>query len=124
MKKAFLSITPAGLWITASEFLRNELLFKSYWVDHFRTLGLTFETRPLNGFLWMVWSFLLAYLLFRLLAHLRLGHAVILAWLAAFVMMWITVYNLGVLPLKLLFAAVPLSLLEAAVAAWIVRKAR
>ena len=124
MKKAVLWVTLAGLWITASEFVRNQFLFKRLWIDHFRSLGLAFETKPLNGILWMVWSFLLAYLLFRLLAHLRLGHAVILAWLAAFVMMWITVYNLGVLPLKLLFAAVPLSLLEAAVAAWIVRKAR
>jgi len=36
--------------------------------------------------------------------------------------MWITLYNLQVLPLGLLFAAIPLSLLEVAVAVGIMRR--
>ena len=37
-------------------------------------------------------------------------------------MMWFVLYNLQVLPTGLLVFAVPLSLLEVLVAAWIVRK--
>jgi hypothetical protein len=36
-------------------------------------------------------------------------------------MMWVTLYNLQVLPLALLWFAVPLSLLEVTIAAWIQR---
>ena len=26
----------AGIWINTSEFVRNELLLKSYWVEHYQ----------------------------------------------------------------------------------------
>jgi hypothetical protein len=122
MKKTLLPIAVAGIWITASEFVRNEFLLKSYWVGHFEALGLRFETLPLNGMLWMVWSFILAYLIFRLLQKFHFWEAICLAWLPAFAMMWITIYNLQVLPLMLLVFAVPLSLIEVAVAALIIKK--
>jgi hypothetical protein len=122
MKRKFASITAAGIWITVSEFVRNEFLFKSYWVDHFRSLGLEFETKPVNGILWLVWSFALAYVLFRLMEKFSFTQAIFLAWLSAFFMMWITVYNLQTLPLGLLIFAVPLSLLEIFVAAYIHQK--
>ena len=122
MKKAILPIALAGIWITASEFVRNEFLFKRYWVDHFDSLGMRFATLPLNGILWIIWSFLLAYVTFRLLQKFSFRDALCLAWLAAFVMMWITIYNLQVLPLRLLLAAVPLSLAEVAIAGVILKK--
>jgi hypothetical protein len=122
MKKTALPIIAAGLWITASEFIRNQFLFKGLWVEHYRSLGLGFETRPLNGILWMVWSFLLACGIFALLPKFSFAKAVVLAWIPAFVLMWITLFNLQVLPLKLLLPAVPLSLLEAAVAGFILKK--
>jgi len=112
MNKPFLSVTIAGFWITFSEFLRNEILFKSYWIDHYRLLGLKFETTPVNGILWMVWSFLLAYLIYKLLQKYSLRETIILSWIPAFLMMWITIYNLQVLPVSLLLIAVPLSVLE------------
>jgi hypothetical protein len=124
MKKAILPIALAGIWITASEFVRNEFLFKRYWVDHFDSLGLRFTTHPLNGVLWMIWSFLLAYAIFRLLQKFSFRETLCLAWLPAFVMMWITIFNLQVLPPKLLWPAVPLSLIEVAVAGAIIQKIR
>jgi hypothetical protein len=122
MKKAVLHISIAGIWITISEFVRNEFVFKNYWVDHFDALGLTFETQPINGILWLLWSLTLAYLIFMLLRKFSLKETVFLAWLPAFVMMWITIYNLQTLPLKLLFFAIPLSLLEVFVASLIMIK--
>lgn len=122
LKKTILPVAIAGIWITLSEFIRNEFLFKSYWTGHFSSLGLKFETLPINGILWMIWSFALAYLVFKLLQKFSFGETILLAWLSSFVMMWITVYNLQVLPLNLLIFAVPLSLIEIVIAGFIIRK--
>lgn len=124
MKKTLLPIALAGIWITISEFARNEILFKTYWVSHYSSLGLKFETLPLNGFLWFAWSICLAYLVFRLLEKFSFEESVALAWLPSFLMMWITIYNLQVLPLPLLVYALPLSLIEVLVAAFIINKAK
>lgn len=124
MRTRLLSLALAGLWITLSEFLRNEILFKGQWVARYAALGLTFETRPLNGILWTVWSFALAFVLDQLMGRFSFKSAVALTWLAAFVLMWITLFNLQVLPPRLLLAAVPLSLLEVVVAGLVLAKAR
>lgn len=124
MKNPLLAVFAAGIWITLSEFIRNEFLFKSHWVEHYQTLGLIFATRPVNGILWMLWSFMLAYVIYHLLDKYAYFKAVLLSWLTAFVMMWVTVYNLQVLPLRLLIFAVPLSLFEVWLAAVIIRQFR
>ena len=123
-KRKIAAVACAGLWITLSEFLRNEFLFKSFWVDHFRSLGLNFVTSPLNGQLWLVWSLMLAYVIFRMLEKFSFKEVLFISWLAAFVMMWITAYNLQVMPLGLLAIDVPLSILEIAVAQLIIIKLR
>lgn len=122
MKKTILPISVAGIWITVSEFVRNEFLFKQYWINHFNTLGLKFETLPINRILWMVWSFALSYLIFKLLQKFSFKETIFVAWLSAFLMMWITIYNLQVLPLELLFFAVPLSFLEIVIAVLLIKK--
>ena len=43
LKKTILPILLATIWISVSEFLRNELLFKSYWIEHYKNLGLVFH---------------------------------------------------------------------------------
>ena len=62
-----LAVVVSGVWIILSEFVRNEFFFKSKWMDHYAKLGLSFETLPINGILWTLWSFGQAYLIFRLL---------------------------------------------------------
>ncbi len=122
MRKNRLAILAAGGWITASEFVRNELFFKHYWVDHFAGLGLKFATLPVNGFLWTLWSFGLAAVIAKLLTRFSCGQTIGYAWLGAFPLMWICLYNLRVLPHGLLLSAVPLSLLEVSIATFLVRK--
>jgi hypothetical protein len=122
MKRSLISIIAAGLWIACFEFLRNEIIFKHLWVNHFRVLGLEFKTLPLNGMLWVMWSFIMAYILHALLEQFSFLKAMILAWLACFVMMWIVVYNLQALPLLLLTAAIPMSVLELVIAQLIIVK--
>jgi len=122
VKKSILPIIVAGVWITISEFIRNELLFKSLWVNHYKLLGLTFKTLPINGIFWFIWSIILAYLIYILMQKFSIIESLIISWLTAFIMMWLTIYNLQVLPLKLLIAAIPLSMLEVIVAGLIIER--
>ena len=124
MKRKILAIALAGLWVVLSEFIRNELLLKSIWVEHFSGLGLKFQTTPLNGFIWFVWSLVLAYVIFKLLEKFSFRETLLLGWLATFVMMWLAAYNLQVFALELLWLDLPLSLLEIVVAEMIIIKLR
>lgn len=120
-RKGIIAIALAGLWITISEFVRNELLFKNYWTDHYYGMGLTFQTNPVNGIFWTIWSLLFASILFQLLKKFSFKQTLLLGWLFGFVMMWVTLYNLQVLPFRLLIFAVPLSLIEVMVAGIIIK---
>jgi len=71
-----------------------------------------------------VWSFFLAYLIYEFIKQFSFLKALLLAWISAFIMMWITVFNLQVLPLQILLYAIPLSLLEVIVAELIISKIR
>ena len=122
MKKIILPVLLVTIWISISEFVRNEFLVKSFWTEHYRSLGLTFPSEPLNGAVWGIWSLLTATAIFILSKKFTLVQTTLLAWLVAFVMMWVVIGNLGVLPYGILFYAIPLSLLEIFVAGWIMRK--
>ncbi len=122
MKKTALPIFLATIWIGLSEFLRNQLLFKSYWTEHYAKLGLVFPEKPVNGALWGVWSLLFAAAIYVIAKKFTLVQTALLAWFVGFVFMWVVIGNLGVLPYGLLVFAIPLSLLEAFVAALIVKK--
>jgi hypothetical protein len=60
-----------------------------------------------NTALWGLWSFMLAGVIVFLLQKLRFLETVVTVWFLAFVMMWIVVGNLNVLPLELLKFAIP-----------------
>ena len=49
MKKKILAGFLSGLWISLSEFVRNELLFKSYWIDKYAHLNLQFPSSNVNN---------------------------------------------------------------------------
>lgn len=59
LKKTFLPVLLSTNWISISEFLRNEVLFKSYWTEHYAGLGMPFPSEPINGAIWGLWSLLL-----------------------------------------------------------------
>lgn len=122
MKKTVLPILLTGAWIAFSEFLRNELLFKRFWTEHYAALGLTFRTTPQDGFLWTVWSFILAFAVWKLLKKFRFWETVWFLWLVSFVLMWIAAYALQVMPPKILAIDIPLAFVELAVAGWLILK--
>ncbi|HRK73240.1 MAG TPA: hypothetical protein PLL64_03115 [Rhodothermales bacterium] len=115
-------ILAATVWISLSEFIRNEILFKSYWVTHYALLGLTFPDNPINGAVWGLWSFLFAIALSALFQRFSFIQTIFWGWFMAFVLMWVVIGNMNVLPYGLLVFAVPLSILEVFGAVWLIQR--
>ena len=85
-------------------------------------MGLDFPSAPLNGAVWGLWSLLFAVAIFILAKKFTLFQTTLLAWFVGFVLMWVVIGNLGVLPFGLLLFGVPLSLLESFFATLIIKK--
>ncbi|MCB0540701.1 MAG: hypothetical protein R2730_17170 [Chitinophagales bacterium] len=122
IKKTVLPIILATIWISISEFVRNELLLKSYWTEHYQNMGLVFPSEPINGAVWGLWSFLFAIAIYLIAKKFSLLQTTFLSWFVAFVLMWVVTGNMGVLPYGILYFAVPLSVLEAFLATFIFKK--
>lgn len=112
LKKVVLPIFLASIWISLSEFVRNEVLLKHYWTNHYESLGLVFPSEPINGAIWGIWSFLFAIAIYLISTKFSLLKTTLLSWFVGFILMWLVAGNLGVLPLAILYVAIPLSLME------------
>ena len=122
LRKTILPVLLATTWISISEFVRNEFIVKSYWTSHYQSMGLNFPSAPLNGAVWGLWSLLFAVVIFILSRKFTLLQTTLLSWFVGFVLMWVVIGNLGVLPYGLLIFGVPLSLLESFIATLIIKK--
>ena len=122
IKKTVLPILLATIWISISEFVRNTFLLHKYWTEHYQKLGLTFPEQPINGAVWGIWSLCYAIAIFIFSKKYPIVQTTFLSWFVGFVFMWLVVGNLGVLPFGILVYAIPLSLLEAFLAAYIFSK--
>jgi ABC-type multidrug transport system fused ATPase/permease subunit len=120
--RSIIAIVLTGSWVNASEFFRNEVLLKTYWVNHYQSLGMTFPSEPQNGMIWVAWGFLFAIAIYIISRKFNLVQTTLISWFTAFVLMWVVTWNLNVLPSAILVYAVPLSLLEAFVGSCICRK--
>ena len=121
-KKTIFPVLLTTIWISISEFVRNEFLAKSYWIKHYQKVGLVFPSEPINGAVWGLWSLLFAISIFIISKKFSLIETTLFSWLVGFVLMWIVIGNLNVLPYGILIYAIPLSLLEAFVATFIIKK--
>jgi hypothetical protein len=121
-RKTILPILLATMWIGIAEFIRNELLVKSYWTNHYEKLGMKFPSEPIHGAIWGLWSLFFAVSIFVISRRFSLVQTTFLSWFVGFVLMWVVIGNMGVLPIGVLYLAVPLSLLEVFVAAVIIGK--
>jgi predicted neutral ceramidase superfamily lipid hydrolase len=114
-----ITVILTGIWVNASEYFRNEVILKKYWIDHYQSLGMTFPSEPLNGMIWVAWGFLFAIAIYLISRKFNLIQATLISWFMAFVLMWVVTWNLNVLPSAILIYAVPLSLLEAFIGSYI-----
>ena len=117
-----LAVIVAGIWVGLCEFVRNQFLLTSHWQAHYRGMGLEFPSKPVNGMMWMVWSFLMAGMTFVISRRFNLWQTTFVAWVMGYVMMWAVIWNLLVLPIGILPIAVPFSFVEALGAAFICRR--
>jgi hypothetical protein len=117
--RSIIAVILTGIWVNVSEFIRNEFLLKTYWVDHYQSLGMTFPSGPKNGMIWVVWGFLFAIAIYLISRKFNLIQTALVSWFMAFVLMWVVTLNLNILPSAILIYAVPLSLLEAFIGSYI-----
>jgi hypothetical protein len=47
--RSIFAVILTGIGVNVSEFFRNQVLLKTYWVDHYQSLGMTFPSEPQNG---------------------------------------------------------------------------
>lgn len=83
---------------------------------------MVFPDAPINGITWGIWSLIFTAVIFVLSRKFSFLQTAILSWVIGFVMMWLVIGNLGVLPIALLVYALPLSILEVCLAVYIVKK--
>jgi len=124
IKKTILPILIATIWIVISEFVRNEFLLKTFWTDHYESMGLIFPSEPINGAIWGLWSLCFAISIYIIAKKFTLIQTTFIAWFVGFVFMWLVIGNLNVLPFGILPFAIPLSILEAFLASLIVKKVK
>lgn len=122
MKKTVLPILLSTIWICISEFVRNTFLVHNFWLEHYEKLGLVFPEQPINGAVWGIWSLCFAIAIFIIAKKFSLLQTTFLSWFVGFVLMWVVIWNMRVLPTGLLLFAIPLSLLEAFLASFIIKK--
>lgn len=122
IKKSILIIFFTTIWISISEFLRNTFLLHNYWTTHYKNLGLTFPEQPINGAVWGIWSLCFATLIYIIAQKFSFVKTIILSWLIGFVLMWLVIGNMNVLPFAILPIAIPLSILEVTIATLIIKK--
>jgi hypothetical protein len=120
--KTVTAILFATIWISISEFVRNQFLVNEYWTKHYESLGLTFPSTAINGAVWGIWSLLFAITIFILDKKFTIIQTTFISWFVGFILMWVAIGNLGVLPFGILWLAVPLSLIEAFIATLIINK--
>jgi len=122
LKKTILPILLATIWISLSEFVRNELILKTYWTDHYADMGLVFPSESINGAVWGLWSLCFAIGIYIIAQKFTFWQTTFIAWFMGFVLMWIVTGNMEVLPFGILLFAIPLSVLETALAVYIIKK--
>lgn len=120
-RKSSLSVGLTFVWISISEFVRNSILVHSQWVTHFQNQGLKFPEQPINGAVWGIWSLLFALFIYILFQRFSFWQTLTLSWVSGFVMMWLVIGNLGVLPYSILPIAIPLSFVEVFIALYIIK---
>jgi hypothetical protein len=121
-KNIVLPVLLATIWISLSEFARNQFWLSSYWTEHYKNMGLVFPAEMINGAIWGIWALVFSILIFFISKKYSLLHTTLITWVAGFVLMWLVIGNMNVLPFRILYFAVPLSMLEVFVAAWIITK--
>lgn len=91
-------------------------------MEHYEYIGLVFPSDPNNGAVWGLWSLCFAIVIFIIAKKFTLFQTTLLSWFAGFVLMWLVIGNMSVLPFGILPFAIPLSFLEVFLASLIIKR--
>jgi len=122
LKKTIFPILLVGIWINISETIRWFFLIESLWIEYYQKMDLVFPNESANAIIWVIWGFIFAVILYILSKRFNPVQTALISWLVVFVMLWIVLWNINILPIKILFYVVPLSLFEAYIGALIYKK--
>ena len=122
LKKTILPILLTGIWMNVAGTIRWIYLIEPYWLEKYNYLDLVFPSATINNITWMIWGFMFAMVIFILSRKFNLIQTTLLSWFMVYVMMWVVVWNVGVLPTDMLWVNIPLGFLDAFVGALICKR--
>jgi hypothetical protein len=121
-KKTIIPILLVGAWINISETVRWLLIIESHWIEYYKNLNLVFPNEPVNAIVWMIWGFLFGAIIFVLSKKFKPLQTALISWITIFVMLWIVLWNIDILPMSILWYNIPLSFIEAYIGVLICNK--
>lgn len=111
-KKTVWQIFVVSLWINIFETLRWVLFAKPDIDMYFKAANLVLPNQPINNILWMVWSIIMAVMIFIISKKFKVLQTTFIVWIIVYVMHWIALWNMTVLPINILWLAVPLTFIN------------
>jgi len=121
-KKTILPILLTGIWINVSITIGWMLILEGYWIEKYQSLNIVFPTGLTNNIVWMIWGFMYGIAIFILSKKFSVLQTTLISWFAAFAMMWVIVWNIGVLPTGMLLFNIPNTLFITLIGAWICKR--
>jgi hypothetical protein len=118
-KKAFWQVLLVSLWVNIFETLRWMLFAKPDIDIHFKAANLVLPNEPVNNILWLIWGIIIAVMIFIISKKFKVLQTTFIVWIIVYVMHWIALWNMAVLPINVLWLAVPLNFINVLVGALI-----
>ncbi len=117
--KTIWQILLVSIWINIFETLRWMLFAKPEIDMHFKAANLVLPNEPINNLLWLIWGIIIAVMIFIVSKKFKVLQTTFIVWITVYVMHWIALWNMAVLPINILWLAVPLTFTNVLVGALI-----
>lgn len=111
-KKTIWQIIIVSLWINIFETLRWMLFAKPDVDMYFKAANLVLPNQPINNILWLIWGIIIAVMIFIISKKFSVLQTTFIVWITVYVMHWIALWNMTVLPINILWLAVPLTFIN------------
>lgn len=96
------------------------MLFAKPEIDmHFKAANLVLPNEPINNLLWLIWGIIIAVMIFIVSKKFKVLQTTFIVWITVYIMHWIALWNMAVLPINILWLAVPLTFINVLVGALI-----
>ena len=118
-KKTVWQIFVVSIWINIFETLRWILFAKPDIDIHFKAANLVLPNEPINNILWLIWGIIIAVMIFIISKKFKVLPTTFMVWITVYIMHWIALWNMAVLPINILWLAVPLTFINVLVGALI-----